>query len=186
MAQESSRYSRLAVRTAGVPPETVLAPIQQAIASLDPDLPVSDLMTAEQRFARTASDLSFINILLGAFAVLALGLAALGIYGAIARTVAQRTGEFGIRLALGAQVHDVTGLVLTAGARLALIGAGLGFLGALGLTRVLASGMPGLQTSHGVMLGGVAVVLIATALFASYLPARRAARINPVGALRAE
>ena len=186
IAQEPWHSSRFAVRTTGANPESLIAPIRQAIAELNPDLPVIELTTAEQQFVRTASDLFLINHLLGGFALLAVALAALGIYGVIARTVAQRAGEFGIRLALGAQVGNIVGLVLKLGLRLAVIGVALGLLGSWGMARVLASGLPGLDTSSTPVMAAVTAALITIALLACYLPARKAAKINPIDALRSE
>ncbi|MGH9785204.1 MAG: FtsX-like permease family protein [Terriglobia bacterium] len=124
--------------------------------------------------------------ILSALAVLGLGLASLGVYGVIARTVAQRTGEFGIRLALGAQVGDITRLVLTSGAILALIGTAVGLLGSFGISRLIAAAFPGMQTSSPAILTGATLLLVAIAQIACYLPARRASRISPAEALRAE
>jgi ABC-type antimicrobial peptide transport system permease subunit len=100
--------------------------------------------------------------------------------------VAQRTGEFGIRLALGAQPGDITRLVLTSGTKLALIGAALGLLGAFGISRLLAAGFPGMQMSSLPVLIGATVLLIAIAQLAGYMPARYASRISPSEALRTE
>ena len=124
--------------------------------------------------------------LLTAFALLGVALASLGIYGVIARTVAQRSGEFGIRMALGAQISNIVQLVLTAGMRLALIGTAIGLFGAYGLSRLLASTMPNMNLSTGLIITLVSLALILVALLACYLPARKAARINPVQALRME
>src|SRR5262249_23440471 len=119
-------------------------------------------------------------------ALLGLGLASLGIYGVIARTVAQRTGEFGVRLALGAQVRDIIRLVLASGATLALIGSALGLLGGYGIARLLASVFPVMQPNSVPVLSGVTLLLLAIALVACYMPARHASRISPTEALRAE
>jgi ABC-type antimicrobial peptide transport system permease subunit len=124
--------------------------------------------------------------MLSFLATLGLFLASLGMYGVIARTMAQRTGEFGIRLALGALASDITRLVLASGARLALIGSALGLLGAFGITRVLASTFPAMRTSNGPVLAGTTLLLVAIALFACYVPARRASRISLTDTLRAE
>jgi putative ABC transport system permease protein len=113
-------------------------------------------------------------------------LASLGIYGVIARTMAQRTSEFAIRFALGASGSEITRIVLTAGVRLALIGSALGLLGALGVSRLLAARNPGMDPNSPSVLVGTTLLLMAIALIASWLPARRAARINPIEALRAE
>jgi putative ABC transport system permease protein len=119
-------------------------------------------------------------------AVLGLGLAVLGVYGVIARTVAQRTCEFGIRLALGAQVGDITRLVLTSGAKLALIGCAVGFVGAFGVSRAFAAAFPGMHMSNMSVVFGATVLLLAVAQIACYLPARYASRTSPTEALRAE
>ena len=104
----------------------------------------------------------------------------------MARLVAQRTREIGIRMALGAQMHDVIRLVLGAGLRMALAGCGLGLLGAMALTRLLATALPGLAAGNAAEIAGTAVGLLAISLLACWLPVRRATRINPVAALRAE
>jgi ABC-type antimicrobial peptide transport system permease subunit len=119
-------------------------------------------------------------------ALLGLGLASLGVYGVIARTVAQRTGEFGIRIALGARAGDITRLVLSSGVKLALVGSALGLLGAFGTTRLMAAAFPGIQTNSVPVVTGVTLVLVAIAQIAGYVPARRASRIDPTEALRAE
>jgi ABC-type antimicrobial peptide transport system permease subunit len=160
--------------------------IQAAVTALDPDLPVRDLLTAGQWVIRVTSQMFTIQQLLVGFALLGVFLAALGIYGVIARAVAQRTGEIGIRMALGAQISDVTRMVLGSGVRLALIGAGIGLLGSIGLSRLLTSTLPNLHAHGGLVLASAAGMLVLIALGACYLPARRAARIDPIIALRSE
>jgi ABC-type antimicrobial peptide transport system permease subunit len=108
------------------------------------------------------------------------------VYGVVARTVAQRTGEFGIRLALGAQPGDITRLVLTSGTKLALLGSALGLLGAFGTTRLIAAGFPAMRTDGAPVLVGVTLLLVAIAQLACYVPARRASKISPAETLRAE
>jgi len=147
---------------------------------------VRKLEPAAAAIARVNYQDGVLASVLSGLAVLGLGLASLGVYGVIARTVAQRTGEFGIRMALGAQARDITRLVLTSGAKLALVGSALGLLGALGISRLIAAGFPGLHTSNVPVLIGATVLLIAIAQVACYLPARHAARITPTEALRAE
>jgi ABC-type antimicrobial peptide transport system permease subunit len=154
--------------------------------ALDADLPVRKLQPAETTIARANYQLGVLGSVLSSLAVLGLGLASLGVYGVIARTVAQRTGEFGIRLALGARAVDITRLVLTSGAKLALIGSALGLLGAFGVSRIIAAGFPGMQTNSVPVLIAVTLLLIAIALIACYIPARTASRISATEALRAE
>jgi ABC-type antimicrobial peptide transport system permease subunit len=156
------------------------------MAALDSDLPVRELQPAETAIARANYQWQILGSMLSFLAVLGLGLASLGMYSVIARTMAQRTGEFGIRLALGAQVGDITRLVITSGATLALIGSAIGLVGAYGISRLIAAFFPGLQTSNVPVLSGVTLLLVAVALIACYMPARTASRISPTEALRAE
>jgi putative ABC transport system permease protein len=186
MAQEARPYNEIAVRTAGVAPATLVDSIRTTMAALDPDLPVRKLQTAETTIAKANYGLGVVASMLSALALLGLGLASLGIYGVIARTMAQRTGEFGIRLALGARAADITRLVLTSGAKLALLGSALGLLGAFGVVRLIASAFPNMQTANVPALAAVTVLLVAVALIACYMPARYASRISPTEALRAE
>ncbi|HXU79821.1 MAG TPA: FtsX-like permease family protein, partial [Polyangia bacterium] len=186
MAQEPRPLNEIAVRSAGVAPSMLVENIRTAMTSLDPDLPVRKLQTAEATIARANYQLGVLRSILSALAVLGLGLASLGVYGTIARTVAQRTGEFGIRLALGAQTGDITRLVLASGGKLALIGSALGLLGAIGVARLIASAFPSIPTSSVPVLIGATVLLVSIAQVACYLPARHASRISPTEALRAE
>jgi len=184
--QDPWRYANLSVRTADLAPESLLASIRAAFTALDPDLPLRGLMRANTMIARSSSDVVMLEKMLGAFALLGLALAALGIYGVIARTVVQRTGEIGTRMALGAQVADVIRPILASGIRLALIGASIGVVGALGLARLIASIMPAMQTNGGLVLAATTVLLVLLALAACWLPARRAAKVDPMVALRHE
>jgi len=186
MAQEPRPFNELAVRTAGIAPSTVVDGIRTAVAALDADLPVRKLQPAATTIAWANYQDGVLGSVLSALAVLGLGLASLGVYGVIARTVAQRTSEFGIRLALGAQTRDIIHLVLTSAVKLALIGSALGLLGALGISRLFASAFPGMQFSTVPVLAGATVLLMAIAQIASYIPARYASRISPTEALRAE
>ena len=186
MAQEPRPVGQIAVRTAGTAPSTLVDGIRTTMAALDSDLPVRELQPAETAIARANYQWQILGSMLSFLAVLGLGLASLGMYSVIARTMAQRTGEFGIRLALGAQVGDITRLVITSGATLALIGSAIGLLGAYGISRLIAAFFPGLQTSNVPVLSGVTLLLVAVALIACYMPARTASRISPTEALRAE
>ncbi|MCC5023264.1 MAG: ABC transporter permease [Candidatus Synoicihabitans palmerolidicus] len=186
MTQEPRTYNEVAVRLHGEGASALVPAIRALMSDLDPDLPIRNLKTAEDRVFRANYQLGVLRDMLTGFAVLGLGLASLGIYGVIARTMAQRTGEFGIRLALGAQVSDITRLVLGSGVRLALTGAVLGAIGGAGLNRVIAMGFANMQLNNPWMMVTSVAVLITVGLLASYLPARRAARINPIDSLRSE
>ncbi len=186
LAQEPRPESEIAVRTAGIAPSSLAASIRSTLAALDPDLPLRQLQPAEITIARAKQYPVVISSLLSFLAALGLGLASLGIYGVISRTVAQRTSEFGIRLALGARAEDIIRLVLRSGARLALIGSSIGLLGAFGVSRLIAAGWPGMRTSSVPVLAGVTLLLIAVGLIASYMPARHASTVSPTEALRAE
>ena len=186
LAQEPRSYNVIAVRTSGVAPSALIDGIRTAMVGLDPDLPVRKLEPASTTIFRADNDLRILRDLLSAFAVLGLGLASLGIYGVIARTMAQRTNEFAIRLALGAGIRDITRLVLASGVKLALVGAALGLSGAVGVSRLLAASFPGMNLNSPPVLIGATLLLIAVALVACWLPARRAGRVDAMLALRAE
>jgi predicted permease len=186
MAQEPRPSNAIAVRTAGIAPSALADSIRTAMAALDPDLPLRQLQPAEASIARARQYPVVIGSLLSFLAVLGLALASLGIYGVMSRTVAQRTSEFGIRIALGARAEDIIRLVLTSGSRLALVGSSIGLLGATGVSRLIAAGWPGMQTSSLPVLTGVTLLLMAIAQVACYVPARHASRISPTEALRAE
>ncbi|MGB9418290.1 MAG: FtsX-like permease family protein, partial [Acidobacteriaceae bacterium] len=142
--------------------------------------------TMESIIADSIAQRRFAMILLGAFAVMALVLASVGIYGVIAYVVGQRTQEIGIRIALGAQCKDVLGLVLWQGTRLALLGVAIGIAGAFALTRLMTGLLYGVGATDPATFAGLALLLIAVAMAACYLPARRAMRVDPVAALRCE
>jgi ABC-type antimicrobial peptide transport system permease subunit len=131
-------------------------------------------------------DISLLGSLLGAFATIGVILAAVGIYGVVSYTVVQRTGEFGIRMALGAQPRDVLRLVLSKGALLVAIGALLGGVGAYGVSKLLISLIPSLPTRDPLVLPAAALALGVVALAACYIPARRATRVDPLIALKSE
>lgn len=184
-AQEGMRWSTLAVKT-HVPPLSLAEPVRQAIQSVDPDQPVARVMTMEQILARNVADRRLSVVLLSLFAVLALGLAAVGLYGVMAFYVANRTREIGIRMAMGAQLKDVLRLVLSQGGRLVALGLILGIGGAFLIMRLLASLLFQTRaTDFGTYLA-VPLLLSLVALGACWLPARRAARVNPLEALRRE
>jgi putative ABC transport system permease protein len=186
VAQEPRPGSEIAVRTTGAAPSALIDSIRTTVADLDPDLPVRELQSAEATIARANYQWQILGSMLSFLAVLGLGLASLGMYGVVARTTARRTGEFGIRIALGALGRDIIHLVLASGAKLALAGSALGLLGAFGISRLIAALWPSMHTNSVVVLGGVTLLLMAISLVACYLPARHASRINPVETLRAE
>ncbi|MBN8247500.1 MAG: hypothetical protein J0L84_08660, partial [Verrucomicrobia bacterium] len=151
-----------------------------------PAVTVRELMTADRRIAQMTSQFTMVRQLLLAFAGLGLFLATLGIYGMIARSVVQRTGEIGIRMALGAAFQDIVRLFLGSGIRVAVAGAAAGTLGALGLAKLLSSVLPAMQTDPAGVVLAAALVLVGIAAAASWLPTRRAGAIQPADALRAD
>ena len=177
--------ANLVVRTAPAPGGRA-ENIRQAILGLDPDQPVANVRTMEDVIAASVAQRRFILMLLGVFAGAALLLAAIGLYGVIAYAVSQRTREIGLRMALGATRSDVLGLVLRQGMKLAATGILLGVIGALGLTRVLVNLLYEIKPTDPLTFVGVSLVLLVVALLASWLPARRAAKVDPMEALRYE
>ena len=186
MSQDPRAYNEIGIRTTNTAPSSLVVPIRSVMTQLDPDLPVRQLQAADVTIERANSQTAILRDMLTSFAVLGVALASLGIYGVIARTMAQRSGEFAIRFALGASITDITRIVLTSGVKLAAIGLSLGLLGALGLVRLLSASNPGMHFDNLFVLAAPALLLLAVALLASWLPARRAGRINPIEALRAE
>ena len=160
--------------------------VERAIRSLDKDQPVAEVRTMNQWVAKSLAQARFSSTLLTIFANLALALAAIGIYGVMSYAVSQRTSEIGIRLALGATIGDVLTMIVLDGLRLAVFGLALGVLLAVGLSRTIATMLYETTGTDPVTFAAVIGVLGAAALLASYLPARRASRIPPVEALRAQ
>jgi putative ABC transport system permease protein len=176
---------QLAVRTVSRPASLTSA-VTAAIHSVDTDQPVVDVMTMDDLVDNSLSQRRFSMVLLAAFAALALLLAAVGIYSVLAFTVRRRVREIGIRVALGAEVKDILRLIVTEGMKPALIGLLLGVAGALALGKVLASFIYGIAAYDPLTFAAVATLLAAVALLASIIPAFRAARIEPIRALREE
>lgn len=173
------------VRTAGDP--VPLAPaIRQAVREVDSNLPVVGIRTQVEQANESLRIERLFARLLSFFGLLALLLAAIGLYGVMAYAAAQRTKEIGIRMALGAQRYDVLKLVLSQGMILTLIGVALGAAGALSLTRLMKSLLFGVSATDPVTFIAIALLLAAVALLASYVPARRATKIDPLVALRYE
>jgi putative ABC transport system permease protein len=175
----------LVVRTSTDPASLTSAVVAQ-IHFLDPQLPVANIYTMDQEMASSVAASKFNTFVLGIFAFLAIFLAAIGIYGLLAYAVAQQTHEIGIRMALGAQRRDVMRLILVQGARLALAGTAIGLFAAFGLTRLMSSLLYGISASDPLTFAAVAIVLVAVALLACYIPAHRAMRVDPMVALRYE
>lgn len=183
--QEPNGLVSLVVRTAGDPMQ-VAATIEKEIHSVDPVLPISEVRTMDYYLSSSVSKPRFNTLLLGSFAGLALLLAAIGIFGVISYSVAQRTHEIGIRVALGASGGSVVSMVLRQGLFLTLAGVALGLAGAFALTRLLATLLFGVTATDPITFAAVAVVLGAVALVSSYIPARRATKVDPTVALRYE
>jgi putative ABC transport system permease protein len=154
--------------------------------AVDPAQPVHDLMTMDERLGASLAPRRFAVTLLGFFAGIALLMAALGLYGVISYSVSQRTQEIGIRMALGAQTSQVVGMVLGQGMRLAVFGAVIGLFGAWVLARSLSSQLFQVGAFDPVVFFLMAAVLALVAALATYIPARRAARVDPIVALRYE
>lgn len=178
-------YQTLVVRTSGE--ASALAPaVRNAVWSLDSNLPVSEVQTMDAVVARSTAQPRFNLLLLATFAAVALVLAAVGIYGVMSYSVSRRTHEIGLRMALGAQPGDVLRVVVGQAMALATIGACVGLVGALALGRFMSSFLYGVQPSDPLTFLAMSAILGAVALAASYIPARRATRIDPLHALRHE
>lgn len=175
----------LVVRTASEPGSLASA-IEWEVRAVDKDQAVSDVRTMEELLARSIGQRRFNMLLLLTFAVLALALASVGLYGVMSYSVTQRTHEIGIRMALGAGPRDVLKLVVGQGLVLTLLGVGIGLVAAFGLTRLMSSLLYGVRADDPATFGFVSLLLIAVALLASYIPARKAANVDPTVALRYE
>jgi len=184
-AQVPAPYTTLVVRS-GSDPQALATPIRRAVLGLDPDLPVFRVQTLDAVVAESLAQNRMSTALLGLFAALALVLAAVGVYGVISYSVAQRTHEMGIRMALGAARGDVLRLVIRQGMTLVAIGLGLGLLGAFFATRVISGLVFGVSPRDPVTFVLVPLALTLVALLANYLPARRATEVDPLVALRQE
>jgi putative ABC transport system permease protein len=185
VAQAAPDFFTIVLRTSANA-DTMGNSLRGAVAEIDPNLPVYRIRTARAAVDLGLGSISLLGRLLGAFAAVGLILAAIGIYGVVSYTVAQRTGELGIRMALGAQSRDVLWLVLSKGAMLVAIGALIGVAGAYGVSRLLTAYIPSLPTRDPMMLAITGAVLVIVGLFACYIPARRATKVNPLVALRSE
>jgi putative ABC transport system permease protein len=173
------------IRVAGEPAPLIPA-VRAVAADVEPNQPLHNVMTMEQRLANTTTSRRFHTALLGSFAAVALLLAVVGIYGVMSYAVTQRRREIGVRMALGAQRSDVVALIIHGGLRLTLLGVAIGLAGASALKRYLSSQLYSVKPTDPMTFLTVAVVLTGVALLACWLPARRAARVHPMVALRTE
>ncbi len=185
LAQEHQSGMTLMVRTAG-DPASLLAPLRNEMRALNKDVPVFSVQTMTERIGGQLAADRMVAVLLSIFGTAALLLAAIGIYGVMGYSVAQRTREIGIRIALGAEQRDILKLIVGQGLTLILIGAGLGLVLALVLTRVLKTLLFGISAADPLTFSVIVLLLIAVALPACYLPARRATKVDPLVALRHE
>lgn len=173
------------IRTSGETAQLIAA-VRAAVAEVEPNQALHHMMTMEERLANTTTSRRLNTALLGSFAGVALLLAVVGIYGVMSYSVTQRRREIGVRMALGAQRWDVLGLILHAGLRPTLLGVAIGLAGALALTRFLSNLLYSVKVTDPVTFLGLAAGLTGVALLACWLPARRAARVDPMAALRTE
>src|ERR1700704_3156007 len=185
MRQQYSPFATLVVRTTGNP-ESLLGAVRTQVQHIDKNLAFTNGQTVQQILGQGLWAARMGAALLGLFGALALILASIGIYGVLAYSVAQRTSEIGLRMALGAQPRQVLGLVLKQGMLLALIGAGVGVLVALPVARMASGLLYGVSATDTLTYAGITLLLMGVALLACYLPARRATRIDPLVALRVE
>jgi putative ABC transport system permease protein len=183
--QEPSNSMTLVVRT-GSDPAAFVPAVRTQLLALDKDQPIFNVQTMEQVVAESVSQRRLAMLLFGLFAVLALALATIGIYGVMSYSVSQRAHEIGVRLALGAQRRDVLRLVIADGMALTLGGVVLGLAAAFALTRLLASLLYGVKATDPATYAAISLLLAAVAFLACYLPAHRATKVNPLIVLRAE
>jgi len=167
-------------------PASTAAMARHEIARVDRDQPISDVRTMDERIGRSLSSRRFSTVLLALFAGLALTLAAVGIYGIVAYSVTERTHEIGVRVALGAQRRDVMAMVVGQGMTMTIVGAAIGVAASAALARLMSSLLFGVSAVDPATFVAIPLLLIAVALAACYVPARRATRVDPLQSLRAE
>lgn len=185
LVQAPRNAMNLVLRTS-IAPETVAPSLRGIVTSLDANLPLSQIMTMDEMMEESVWDENMMVSLFSIFAMVALILATVGVYGVINYSVAQRTREFGIRMALGAQPENVRNLVTLQGLKMAGIGVGIGLVCAFGLTRLMVSMLYEIKPSDPLTYVVVSLGLVAIVLFAGNIPARRATKVDPMVALRYE
>lgn len=185
MPTYQTSYTNLVIRTQG-DPANLAAAVRKEVQGIDPDQPVAAVRTMDEWVATSVAEPRYRTALLGLFAVLALVLAATGIYGVMSYSVAQRTHEIGVRMALGARRFDVIRLVVRQGMLLVIVGVALGIVGAIALTRLMSTFLFGVTAKDPVTFVAVAALLTLVAFVACYIPARRATKVDPLVALRYE
>jgi putative ABC transport system permease protein len=185
-AQQGERGMTIAVRSAGNQPTALLQLVRREIAAVDPNVPIADIRTMQQLVSSSVAPWRFTMALLSAFAGVALLLASVGIYGVLAYSVNQRRREIGIRMSLGAQRRDVLQLFLGKGMAVTLLGVGIGLGGAWAATRIMRSLLYSVSPTDPLVFLIVPLTFTAVALLASFFPARKAAQVDPVIALRSE
>ena len=165
-------------------PAALVKSVRQTVLEVDPNQPVANVQTLKEIVKKSLSQRRFILALIGGFAGAALLLAAIGLYGVMGYAVSQRTREIGVRMALGARQRDVISMVIGQGMRIVLIGLAVGMIGAVGLSRLLQGFLFEIKPTDPTTFMGVSLILLLVALLACWLPARRAARVDPMVALR--
>jgi predicted permease len=186
LQQSYSGEMTLHIRTASGAGAGVLPAVRREAAALDKDVPLLNVMTMSEQIGYALLPLRVASSVAGSLGLVGMLLAALGVFGIVNYSVTQQTREIGIRMALGAQSRDVLRLVVGQGLRLAIIGVAIGIAAAAALTRALAGLLYGVSTLEPVIFGGVTLLMVSVALLASYLPARRATKVDPLIALRYE
>jgi putative ABC transport system permease protein len=183
---ETMRTETFVIRSERAGTESFLNEVRQAVWSVNSNLPLASVRTMQEIYGKSVARTSFTLVMLGIASTMALALGLIGIYGVISYTVSQRRREIGIRLALGAQSGDVVSMVLRQGAKLALLGVCIGVVAALALARLTTSLLFGVTAHDPLTFAAVAALLISVALFACYIPSRRAMKVDPIVALRYE
>jgi putative ABC transport system permease protein len=184
-SQSPAPRLNLAVRTQAEP-ASFGAALRRAVTAADAELPIFELRTMEERLYDSVAQPRFRTTLLGVFAALALAMAVVGLYAVLANAVAQRQREIGVRMALGAQQRDVLSLVVGQGMWLTLLGVGIGLTAALALSRVLRTLLFEVSPTDPMTFAAIPLILVSAALLACWLPAKRAAKVDPMVALRYE